>query len=223
MPTVIATRSELLDRRRRIRFGEQGRDLLKDKRATLVLEFQQHRADLLGDLDRLRELAITAQGRLDDARADLGPESLASAALSAETGIHVRVDARTVAGVPVIDLHRDELVRNPFQRGWARVLAPVQIDEAAHAHEQLLEHLLDLGARELTIRRLASAIARTTRQINALDNVLLPRLAEEAARITLTLDEREREEQARLRSARKRHAARDEARGPAHDHAEVPA
>ena len=59
------------------------------------------------------------------------------------------------------------------------------------------------------MRRLATEIARTTKQVNALDNIVLPQLHNEARRIALTLDEREREEHARLRRARTRRAARD--------------
>ena len=111
---------------------------------------------------------------------------------------------RTVAGVGVADLDHGDLVRTPFQRGWARVLIPVRVDAAARAHEELLRDVLDLGAVELSIRRLAGEIAQTTLQINALDNVLLPRLTEESHYIRLTLDEHEREALSRLRQASSR-------------------
>ena len=207
MATVIATRSELAERRRRIRFAEQGRDLLTEKRATLVAEFHRHRADLLAGLERLAAEAAQARALLDDARAHDGPTAVESAALTAANGIPVGLRVRTVAGVGVADLEHGELVRTPFQRGWARVLVPVRVDAAAQAHEELLRDVLDLGAVELSIRRLAGEIAKTTRQVNALDNVLLPRLTQEAHRIQQTLDEREREAMSRLRQASSRRDA----------------
>lgn len=185
--------------------------MLQDKRASLVVEFQRQRGELLSDLSKLAELAAAAQQRLDDALADPGPEATRSAALTAGTGIAVNLTRRVVAGVAVHELEHPDLVRTPFQRGWSRVLVAAEIDVAAHAHEVLLNHLLDLGVRELAVRRLAQEIARTTRQINALETVLLPRLAAESHQITLTLDEREREEHVRLRSARRRQTARQEA------------
>ena len=36
MPVVVPTRSELLDRRRRVTVAQQGRDPLQDKRTALV-------------------------------------------------------------------------------------------------------------------------------------------------------------------------------------------
>ncbi|MFG1819352.1 V-type ATP synthase subunit D [Kribbella sp. NPDC049174] len=207
MESLIATRSELLDRRRRAVFVAQGRDLLKDKRTALVREFRHHRTELLDGLEQLRNLAVQARQRLDQATAVCGPEALASGALAAATGIGADLQSRTVAGVQVFDLRHDPVRRNPATRGWAPSLVSAHFDRVALAYEEQLEWLLDLCAVELSVRRLATEIARTTKQVNALDNIVLPQLRDEARRITLTLDEREREEHARLRRARTRGAA----------------
>ncbi len=209
MQSLIATRSELLDRRRRAVFVAQGRDLLKDKRTALVREFRHHQTELLDGLERLRILAVQARQRLDEATAVCGPEALASGALAAATGIGAELRSRTVAGVHVFDLRHDPVRRNAATRGWAPAMASAHLDTVALAYEEQLEWLLDLCAVELSVRRLATEIARTTTQVNALDNIVLPQLHDEARRIALTLDEREREEHARLRRARTRRASRD--------------
>ncbi|MEU4607330.1 V-type ATP synthase subunit D [Kribbella sp. NPDC023972] len=209
MESVIATRSELLDRRRRAVFVAQGRDLLKDKRTALVREFRHHRTELLDGLEQLRNLAVQARQLLDQATAVCGPEALASGALAAATGIGSHLQSRTVAGIQVFELRHDPVRRNPATRGWAPSLVSAHLDAVAAAYEDQLEWLLDLCAVELSVRRLATEIAQTTKQVNALDNIVLPKLHDEARRITLTLDEREREEHARLRRARTRGAARE--------------
>ena len=209
MQSLVATRSELLDRRRRAVFVAQGRDLLKDKRAALVREFRHHQTELLDGLERLRTLAVQARQRLDEATAVCGPEALASGALVAATGIGADLRSRTVAGVHVFDLSHDPVRRNTATRGWAPSLVSAHLDTVALAYEEQLEWLLDLCAVELSVRRLATEIARTTKQVNALDNIVLPQLHEEARRIALTLEEREREEHARLRRSRTRRESRD--------------
>ena len=209
MQSLVATRSEFLDRRRRAVFVAQGRDLLKDKRTALVGEFRDHQTELLSGLDQLRSLAVAARQRLDEAVAVCGPEPLESGALAAATGIGVDVGSRTVAGVRVFDLRHDPVRRSAGTRGWAPALASAHLDTVALAYEEQLERLLDLCAVEISVRRLATEIARTTKQVNALENIVLPKLHDEARRIALTLDEREREEHARLRRARARRAARD--------------
>jgi V/A-type H+-transporting ATPase subunit D len=213
MQSLVATRSELLDRRRRAAFVAQGRDLLKDKRTALVREFHHHRTELLDGLERLRTLAAQARRCLDEAIAVSGPEALASGALAATTGIGAELRSRTVAGVQVFDLRHDTVRRNAATRGWAPALASPHLDEVALAYEKQLEWLLDLCAVELSVRRLATEIARTTTQVNALDNIVLPRLHDEARRIEITLDEREREEHARLRRTRTRDASPDRPTG----------
>jgi V/A-type H+/Na+-transporting ATPase subunit D len=199
--SLVATRTELIDRRRRAVVVAEGRDLLKDKRAALVREFRQHQVDLLNGLEELGMLAAEARRRLDDATAVCGPEQLASGALVAATGIGAELRTRAVAGVRVVDLHHDPVVRDPASRGWAPALASAHLDSVARAYEELLQRLLDLCAVELSVRRLAAEIARTTKQVNALESVVLPRLRDESRWIALTLDEREREEHARLRRA----------------------
>jgi V/A-type H+-transporting ATPase subunit D len=208
MQSLIATRSELLDRRRRAVFVTQGRDLLKDKRAALVREFRHHQTELLNGLEQLRNLAVQARQRLDEATAVCGPEPLASGALVAATGIGADLRSRTVAGIHIFDLRHDPVRRNAGTRGWAPAVTSARLDTVALAYEQQLEWLLDLCAVELSVRRLATEIARTTKQVNALDNIVLPQLHDEARRIALTLDEREREEHTRLRRARARRASR---------------
>jgi V/A-type H+-transporting ATPase subunit D len=207
MQSLVATRSELLERRRRAIFVTQGRDLLKDKRTALIREFRHHQTELLDGLERLRTLALQARQRLDQATAVCGPAPLASGALAAATGIDADLQSRTVAGVQVFDLRHDPVRRSAGTRGWAPALASPHLDTVAMAYEDQLEWLLDLCAVELSVRRLATEIARTTKQVNALDNIVLPQLHDEARRIALTLDEREREEHARLRRARARRAS----------------
>lgn len=216
MQSLVATRSELLDRRRRAVFVAQGRDLLKDKRALLVREFRQYRAELLEGLADLRNLAVEARRRLDEAVAIFGREPLESGAQVAGSGIGAELRSRTVAGVRVFDLRHDPVRRSAVTRGWAPTLAAVQLDTVARAYEEQLERLLDLCAVVLSVRRLATEIARTTKQVNALENIVLPRLREEARRIAMTLDEREREEHARLRRARARRADRSPSATPSY-------
>ena len=70
----------------------------------------------------------------------------------------------------------------------------------------MLDRLLDVAALELSVRRLANEIARTTRRMNALEHVVVPRLEAERARIALVLEEREMEDRVRLRRMRSKGA-----------------
>lgn len=204
MSTVTATRTELLQRRAQTAFAEQGRDLIMDKRTALIREFAALRRDLLSDLSDLAELAVRARGLLDAAIDTDGRVAIHSAGLGSADRIQVALSSRTVAGVPLFELTRSTVRHDPRHRGWATVVVPARVDAVAEAYEEYLERLLDVCALELTVRRLASEIAKATRQVNALENVVLPRLADESASITRVLDEREREERGRLQRAKSR-------------------
>ena len=55
------------------------------------------------------------------------------------------------------------------------------------------------AAGEMLLRRLGEALARTSRQVNMLEQRLAPTLSDQVARMRRTLDEREREEHRRLK------------------------
>ncbi|MEZ4588038.1 MAG: V-type ATP synthase subunit D [Gemmatimonadales bacterium] len=70
---------------------------------------------------------------------------------------------------------------------------------AALEFERLTELLLDAASTELRLRRLADALARTSRQVNTLERRVAPGLAEQASRVRRLLEEREREDHTRLK------------------------
>ncbi|MGE3617410.1 MAG: V-type ATP synthase subunit D, partial [Gemmatimonadales bacterium] len=84
-------------------------------------------------------------------------------------------------------------------RGHAPPITGPAVSETAGAVERLVEVLLEAAATELRLRRLAEALARTTRQVNTLDRQVRPGLEQEAARVRALLEEREREDHARLK------------------------
>lgn len=57
----------------------------------------------------------------------------------------------------------------------------------------LLPQLVELMALETGVRRIARALKRTNRQVNALDRLVIPDLAQEKRRIEQRLEEKERE------------------------------
>ena len=96
-----------------------------------------------------------------------------SAGLSASRDLQVRVHTRTVAGVGVVELQADPAVRTPGARGLALIATGPHVDTVADRFETLVARLLDVAAVELSLRRLAAEIARTTRQVNALEHAVL--------------------------------------------------
>lgn len=210
MEDVSATRSELLARRVRIRLAEQGRDLLKEKRTALVNEFARLSREAVEGMDALRRSASAATQALSTAVALDGPEAVGSAALITGRELAVAVRSRTVAGVRIDELEANGAARAADARGYALVSTSGRIDLAAHRFEVVLDQLLKFAVLELTLRRLVEEIERTTRRLNALEHVVVPRIATERDWIKQVLEDRELESRVRLlraRGTRERRAA----------------
>jgi V/A-type H+-transporting ATPase subunit D len=199
---LSATRTELLARRARIGLATQGRDLLKDKRAALMVEFGHLSSSVVEAVEALGRRATESRRALLDAVSEDGPEVVGSAALAASGDVETRVAARSVAGVRVVELEHEPVIRPRTGRGYDLTASTPHVDEAAAAFERQLDLLLDIAASELSLRRLAEEIARTTRRVNALEHVVIPRLESERDAIQAVLDERELENRVRLRRAR---------------------
>jgi V/A-type H+-transporting ATPase subunit D len=204
MQQVSATRSELLARRARITLAAQGRDLLKERRSALVREFNQLGASALASIDALDRDAAAAGRLLGLAVAAHGPEPVQSAAFAAHGEVEVSLRTRSVAGVPIVEIDKQPVARARTDRGYSLAAAPARLDDVAEHFEAVLDKLLELAVLELSVRRLADEIARTTRRMNALEHVVVPRLEREQAHISLILEEREMEDRVRLRRMRSR-------------------
>jgi V/A-type H+-transporting ATPase subunit D len=199
---VSATRTELLARRARIGLATQGRDLLKERRGALVQEFHRLGASALASLDELDRQAGEAARLLAICVAADAPGPVASAALAAEAEIPVTVRTRSVAGVPIVRIEHGVVARSRTGRGYSLTATAARVDAIAERFEGVLERLLEVAALELSVRRLADEISRTTRRMNALEHVVLPELESERAHIALVLEQRELEDRVRLRRVR---------------------
>ena len=176
--------------------------LLTERRNALVHEFRRLGASVLESIDLLDCDAAEASRQLGLSIAADGHQFVASAALAAAAEVEVNVTTRRVAGVPIVEVQSTPAVRARNARGYSLTATSAHIDAVAKRFETVLDRLLEVAALELSIRRLAEEIARTTRRMNALEHVVLPALEAEQAHIALVLDEREMEDRVRLRRAR---------------------
>ncbi|MBW7885141.1 MAG: V-type ATP synthase subunit D [Caldilineaceae bacterium] len=210
---VNATRMELLALRVQIELARQGRDLLKEKRNALMKELMQVADTVLRGSDALDQAAGKARQALALAEAIDGPEAVQSASFAAQGQVALTVEGSHVMGVPIPRISAQPVARGFGERGYHPASASVRIDAVAAQFEEEVDLIIDLAAREVLLRRLADEIARTGRRVNALEQIVVPRLMARRDRIRLILEEREREDHFRLKRVKralesKRHADR---------------
>jgi V/A-type H+-transporting ATPase subunit D len=197
----------LLDVRGRRAVAARGARLLRAKREVLASEIFRLMREVLEGRARLDGALREAVKALTLARALEGEAALDSLALAAGREIGLQVSVRRVWGVPTPTVSAPALVRSGDGRGTSPASWAPTAAEAARRHEEALELLLRIASRELHLARIGDEIQETSRRINGLEQLVLPALAREAARIGAALEERDREDAVRLKRLRGRRSA----------------
>jgi len=199
MRQVAPTRSDLQRARRQLDRIERGAALLRRKREALVVELfhlARPAADARQQIDAAAERAWPA---LLEAMAANGLAGLRAAAWPARD-LAVSLRGTQVWGIPVADvLERPKMVRTAAARGLPPGSVGAAATAAAERFERLADLLLEAAPREALIRRLGGALRQTSRQVNTLERRVGPALSRRMGVVRRTLEEREREDQFRLK------------------------
>jgi len=190
---------ELLAKKLQIALATQGRDLLKEKRNALMKELMKIAERAMVSSDQLEHVAAEARRTLAMAEAVDGSETVRSASFAARGEVEISVAGANVMGVPVPVIEKKSVARSLLERGYSLVGTSARIDGVAERFEDELNLVLELAASEMRLRRLAEEIQRTSRRVNALENILIPRLSAQRDYIQMVLEEREREDIFRLK------------------------
>ncbi|MBI5649962.1 MAG: V-type ATP synthase subunit D [Chloroflexi bacterium] len=203
MENTSPTRMELLAVKAQIGLAEQGRDLLKEKRNALMKEFLKIADAVMRDSDELEQAVADARHALARAEALDGAEAVRSASFAARHELALTVEGAFVMGVPVPIIETTSAARGALDRGYSLPGTSARIDLVAERFEEAVDVLIELAASELRLRRLANEIQKTSRRVNALENILLPRLSTRRAYIEMVLEERAREDLFRLKTVKR--------------------
>jgi V/A-type H+-transporting ATPase subunit D len=210
MQNLSCTRMELLAHKAQINLADQGRDLLEQKRSALMKEFLRIVDTVMAQSDALQAAAAEARQALARADATAGTQAVQSAALAARAELPLEISTANVMGVKVPRIEQKRVGRSMLGRGYSIAGTSTAIDEAALAFEVEVNTLLQLAEGELHLRRLAGEIQRTSRRLNALDQLIIPRLEAERDYIQNALDEHERSDHFRLKLVKRNFERRRE-------------
>jgi V/A-type H+/Na+-transporting ATPase subunit D len=209
---IRPTRLELLRTRRRIAVARRGLNLLKLKRTALIAEFfsvSREALELRGDLQRR---FVRGYEAIRMAETIEGPTRLENISMLLPDLPGVRVATKNVMGVrtPRVD-----------DGGYAPVGAtalldlPTSIAEPIRHFQGIYEVVLTIAEKENTLRRLLHEIEKTKRRANAIENVLVPRLAATVRYIKFRFDEMERDAFSMLKTVKRKLEAADVGAAPA--------
>jgi len=185
----------------------RGTTMLRRKREALVAELFQLARPAASARAAISAQAAEAYRAMLEASAEVGQRGVRPWGWPGRE-LEVEIKPLSVWGVPASTIEEAPVVgRTLATRGMHPALAGPGVVAAADHFEQLVEQLVRSAPREMLLLRLGQALARTTRQVNVLEQRLAPRLRSRVAAVRRRLEEREREEHVRLERLRARSAA----------------
>jgi V/A-type H+-transporting ATPase subunit D len=199
----------LLQRKQQAQIAGQGVDLLKRKRDALVADFFNIVRQSLAARERLMKACEEAYVMLALAKAWEGRESLEAAAMADRREVLVDIEVRNVWGTKIPEVEVKEVRRSLLERGHNPATTSARTVESATDFEEVLRAILEVAATEVKLKKIGEEIKKTTRRVNALEQVVIPRLRGEIRFITAVLEQRAREDVFRLKRIKQKLQARE--------------
>jgi V/A-type H+-transporting ATPase subunit D len=202
MEQVKPTRMELMKTKAQIKLAEQGRDLLREKMDALIQEFFKILTTVSNSREELEQVSRSADFALLIAQAVDDPLTLKSASFATRKAITVDISGKNIMGVPVPVIEKKRISKSTLERGYGIISTSSRIDETAERFEAELDLLIELAETETAMRRLGAEIQMNRRRVNALEQILIPELKNQAKYIKNAIEEREREDLFRLKKVK---------------------
>lgn len=190
---VNPTRMELLKLKDKVKLAEKGHKLLREKRDALVMEFFNILEEARGVRKNAEDVMKEAFQTLVMAEAVMGVIKTTEASMAVREAPGLNIESRNIMGVKVPVLRLAETSRKVPERGYGLMDTSAVLDEAAAKFEEALKLVAKLAETEESIKMLAEEIESTKRRVNALENIVIPRLRATVKYIKMRLDEMERE------------------------------
>jgi V/A-type H+-transporting ATPase subunit D len=212
MPEFVSpTRMNWLQRRKQLQVAIQGVDLLKRKRDALVADFFKIVRESLAARERLNKNAADAYVFLSLAKAIEGSQTLEAAAITDKRDLMVDIQVRNVWGTKIPDVTLRDIRRGPLQRGLNPTATSARTLESAAKFEEVLDAILAVASTEIKLKKIGEEIKKTTRRVNALEQVVVPRIRAEIRYISAVLEQRAREDVFRLKRIKKKLESKERA------------
>jgi V/A-type H+-transporting ATPase subunit D len=218
---------ELMKKKAQIKLAEQGRDLLREKMDALIQEFFKILTSVSNSREELEQVSRSADLALLIAQAVDDPVTLKSASFATRKSITVDISGKNIMGVPVPVIEKKRVSKSMLERGYGIITMSGRIDETAERFEAELDLLIELAETETAMRRLGAEIQMNRRRVNALEQILIPELKNQAKYIKNAIEEREREDLFRLKKVktiieRKKKAAKKKSLQLSEGHPAIP-
>ena len=197
---VTATKIELFKYKRSTQVASMVQKILDDKRKVLLKNIEEMISEAQKTRGGIWEPLQEIYESVNESYLSLGVATVDSVAQSTPAVMEVQSDVKRVVDVtiPVLTVTEKDTKSIPY--GFADTNA--SIDRGAKLIKDLLPKICKAAEYENSIFSLAKALEKTQKLLNALENVIIPQYKQRVRFILATLEEREREEFARLKKVK---------------------
>ena len=201
MAQTAPTKGNLNAAKRSSALADNGYELMDRKRNILIREIMELMDEAEDLQERIDSTFSEAYASMRLAEISMGGSAQSGAnAVPIDDSFSIRF--RSVMGVelPVVSAEPEE----PSGPPYGLAFTSSDLDDAYFKFAEVKELIRELAETENCIYRLAYAIKKAQKRANALQNIVIPGLDSEIARISDALEEKEREEFVRLKVVKAR-------------------
>ena len=197
---VVATKIELFKYKRSSQVANMVRKILDDKRKVLLKNIEEMIEEATKARGGIWEPLQDVYKSVNNAYLALGTNTVDSVAQSAPAVMEVDVNIKRIVDVKIPALNVTEKDTQGMPYGFSDTNS--SIDRASKQIKAMLPKICKAAEFENSIFSLAKALEKTQKLLNALENIIIPQYQERIKFILSTLEERDREEFARLKKVK---------------------
>lgn len=199
--TLAPTKGNLMAAKNTLRLSKQGYEMLDKKRNILIREMMTLIEEAKYVEEKIETVFKGAYHALESANIMSGMDKVQDFAHTSVLDESVNINLRSVMGVELPMISADKSRLKP---SYSLCSTNSALDEALVNFNEVKQLTLKLAEFENSVYRLATAIKKTQKRANALQNITIPMYTKIAADIQNALEEKDREEHTRLKMIKER-------------------
>lgn len=199
--TYLPTKNNLLKLQKSIKEFKNGQLLLEEKELILKKKIESYRLEEKSIIEQAGSIIEGAEDTLKRAIVDVGFDELIDISNAIKLDDTIEIKYVTLMGVEIPSVISEEL--EP-KLNYGLYNTTMDVDESIIKFLEVKQMLIKLAEIQNTIIRLQKAIEKVERRSNALKEVIIPRDEKLAKKISIALEEGERDEFVRLKVVKKR-------------------
>jgi V/A-type H+-transporting ATPase subunit D len=197
----LPTKSNLIKLQESLKITKQGHELLERKRLILSKELEKYQDKVKTIEKELYDMMEEGKNLVRNVNTDIGIDNFTNISNGVKIDDYIDIKNKTLMGCEIPSaVHKREVIK----RNYGFYNTTHMVDEAIFKFNEIQKKLIEYAILKNTVDRLKRETERVGERANALQNIIIPENEKNLKQISSIIDEREREEFARLKVIKKR-------------------